>query len=126
MYIPDWIGDITTIAFDYGGTLTVPRELQGGPVDETVTQPVDPLAADALRALHARRFRMVLACNTVPQRPRGAALVAAGVADLFTDVIESHVLGYAKPDPDSSWRSLSWRTRNRTRSCTSATASTPT
>ncbi|RAY15431.1 hypothetical protein DPM19_12125 [Actinomadura craniellae] len=83
---------IRCIAADYGGTLTGPAH------DEIIgMKPVDELAAVTVRTLHARGLRLVLASNTLPGQDRRPALEAAGIADLFSEVLQSDRLGFAKP-----------------------------
>lgn len=48
--------------------------------------------------MHRRRLALILASNTVPERPCGPALDAAGITGLFRAVLQSHELGYRKPD----------------------------
>ncbi|MEV6987555.1 HAD family hydrolase [Sphaerisporangium sp. NPDC051017] len=79
---------IRCIAFDFGGTLA-PRH----------SKAVDPDAIVVLSLLRSRGYRLVLASNTQPHRDRRAALVQAGVDGLFAELIQSHQLGFAKPQP---------------------------
>lgn len=61
---------------------------------------VDPVAADTLRRLRAAGIVLVLACNT--QRSLAArhrTLVEARIADCFTALVLSSVVGVGKPDP---------------------------
>lgn len=85
--------DIRCIAFDYTGTLTGPH------TDEPECRPIDPRAAQTLHTLQERGYRLILASDTVPERPRDAALAGAGLTEVFHAVIQSHTLGAAKPDP---------------------------
>ncbi|MGH3826575.1 MAG: HAD family hydrolase [Pseudonocardiaceae bacterium] len=61
---------------------------------------VDPVAADTLRRLRAAGMVLVLACNT--QRSLAArhrTLAQARIADCFTALVLSSVVGVGKPDP---------------------------
>ncbi|MDI2124640.1 HAD family hydrolase [Yinghuangia seranimata] len=61
---------------------------------------VDPEAAAAVRRLHRRGWRCVLACNTERSlRARKATLTAAGIAHCFADAVLSCEIGYRKPHP---------------------------
>lgn len=91
---PYFLTEVRCIAFEYT-TLT----RLGAEPGEATTRPVDSSAAEVLDTLHRRRYRLVMASNSVPQHPRDLALVHAGVTDLFTAVLQSHELGVRKPDP---------------------------
>ncbi|MGH3772343.1 MAG: HAD family hydrolase [Pseudonocardiaceae bacterium] len=61
---------------------------------------VDPVAAETVRLLRPAGMVLVLACNT--QRSLAArhrTLVAARIADCFTALVLSSVVGVGKPDP---------------------------
>lgn len=90
---------LKAIGFDYRRTLTRLGVDVGDPDIVGGSLPVDPQAIEVLREMHRRQLTLILACNTVPERPRGPALDAAGITDLFTAIVQSHELGYAKPDP---------------------------
>lgn len=84
------------VAADFGGCLTAPH----AHVDPRFgCRPVAARAADALRLLHARGVRLVLSSNDLPHQDRRLALRSADVEHLFTAVVTSTSLGYAKPDP---------------------------
>ncbi|WP_433358876.1 HAD family hydrolase [Streptosporangium sp. CA-115845] len=94
-----WPGQIrkpVCLAVDYGGTLTDPLT----PLDPRLAmRPVCPRAAKTLRQLHAMDIRLLLTSNTKTGQRRGPALEAAGVLHLFAEVLESDLLGCAKPEP---------------------------
>jgi HAD superfamily hydrolase (TIGR01509 family) len=58
-----------------------------------------PLAgvADALRALRAAGLRLVVVSNADGTVERG--LARAGLRELLDDIVDSHVVGFEKPDP---------------------------
>jgi putative hydrolase of the HAD superfamily len=60
-------------------------------------RPITDQAAAALGGLAALGLTLVLASNTRDDQDRNRALRAAGVADLFSLVLQSHRLGVAKP-----------------------------
>lgn len=62
---------------------------------------VDAHAADAVRELHRRGWRCVLACNTERSAvARRSTLVAAGIADCFAAAVLSSEVGFRKPNPE--------------------------
>lgn len=77
----------------------------GGPWTETVftmlpDARVDGDAAAAVRALHRRGYVCVLACNTQrTHQTRARTVAAAGLAECFSAVVLSSVLGLRKPHP---------------------------
>jgi FMN phosphatase YigB (HAD superfamily) len=82
------------MVIDYSGTIAT------GPIDPDLGErPVDPDAVPALRLLHGRGIRLILASNTRPGQTRWGPLRAAGVAELFSVALLSAALGVAKPDP---------------------------
>jgi putative hydrolase of the HAD superfamily len=61
---------------------------------------VDPAAAHALRLLHDRGLRCVLACDTQrPETIRRRTLSQAGIADVFHALVLSSTVGARKPHP---------------------------
>jgi FMN phosphatase YigB (HAD superfamily) len=79
---------IRCVAFDFGGTLA--------PSDSGV---VDLDAVVVLSLLRSRGHRLVMASTTLPHQDRRAALIQAGVHRLFAELVQSHELGFAKPQP---------------------------
>jgi FMN phosphatase YigB (HAD superfamily) len=74
------------VAFDFGGTLG-----HGGQVD--------PGVIPVLGLLYTRGVRLLVASNTVADQDRQISLSRAGVDGLFREILQSYVLGVAKPDP---------------------------
>lgn len=84
---------VEVIAVDHGGTLT-----GLGVAGEGGSRPVDPAAADAVRWLHGRGYRVVLASNVSAADPsRRDALFAAGILECFTALVISNEVGWSKP-----------------------------
>lgn len=93
----NFLNDVRCIALDYTHTLTPPGRAR---LDDACTQPVDPAAAAVVHTLHDRGYLLILATNTVRERPRDLALAQAGIAGLFRAVLQSHKIGVRKPDPE--------------------------
>ena len=81
-----------TLSIDYGGTLAT-----GPTLLSRRARPIDPDAIQTLWDL-APQHPLVLSTNTQPGCSRQAELEAARVDGLFRAVVESHKLGYEKPD----------------------------
>lgn len=84
---------IQAVVTDFSGTIAT-----GSKHQHAWGRAVDPAAADALRTLHERGLRLILASNTTPEQSRLAALQHSGLADLFAVCLESSAVGVAKPD----------------------------
>lgn len=82
------------VVVDYGGTIAT-----GQPDAALGERLVDTEAAAALRVLHGRGLRLILASNTVPEQTRWTPMRIAGVAELFAAALLSASLGVAKPSP---------------------------
>jgi putative hydrolase of the HAD superfamily len=88
---------IAGLALDYGSTLSSSLAEKDPSLG---MRPVTDEAARVLREIHALGIRLALASNTTgPEQDRLPALRTAGVEDLFTLIVQSHVVGHAKPDP---------------------------
>jgi FMN phosphatase YigB (HAD superfamily) len=88
---------IRSVVLDYGGTLT---SATAAIEPHLGMRPVDPAAVPALHLLHRQGMRLLIASNTLPHQNRRLALRQARIEELFTDVLMSHELGVAKPEPD--------------------------
>lgn len=120
---PAWAGEVRCVAVDYGGVLDLPvqpadgasapglgyegflaanlgadaRRLDARRLDSS---PVDPAAAEAVRALVRNGRQVLVAANTLPDRPHDRRLDEAGIRGLLLSVIQSHAIDVAKPDPE--------------------------
>jgi putative hydrolase of the HAD superfamily len=95
-----WEMILTTCAKQTGARPPDPRQLAEAVWREVPDAVVDPLAAATVRQLRRCGVVLVLACNT--QRSlavRQRTLGEAGIADCFTALVLSSVLGVGKPDP---------------------------
>lgn len=95
-----WETILTTCAEQTGARLPEARRLVEAIWREVPDAVVDPLAAATVRRLGRCGVILVLACNT--QRTlavRQRTLREAGIADCFTALVLSSVLGVGKPDP---------------------------
>lgn len=95
-----WEAILTASAEHTGATLPDTRRLVEAIWEEVPDAVVDPAAAQTLWRLRAGGMVLVLACNT--QRSLAArhrTLVEAGIADCFTALVCSSVVGVGKPDP---------------------------
>jgi FMN phosphatase YigB (HAD superfamily) len=88
-------GAIACVALDYGGALTVAMAEHDRVLG---MRPITAEAAAALHQLYELGLRLILASNTLPGQDRRPALVQAGVRHLFSHLVQSDQLGYAKPD----------------------------
>jgi FMN phosphatase YigB (HAD superfamily) len=93
--VTDLMTEVFCVALDYGHTIDL-RTL--GTDDEYACFPVDPEAVTAMHELRRLHRTLIVASNTLPERPRDKPLEAAGVRDLLIGVLQSHELGFAKPD----------------------------
>jgi FMN phosphatase YigB (HAD superfamily) len=85
---------IRCLAIDYGGTLTSPEHPV---VPHLGMRRVDPAVITPLHQLRRAGLKLLLASNT--RLSRRLALRQAGIEDLFDQLLMSHELGCAKPDP---------------------------
>lgn len=95
-----WETILTTCAEQTSARLPDPRRLVEAVWREVPDAVVDPLAAATVCQLGRCGVTLVLACNT--QRSLAArqrTLREAGIADCFTALVLSSVLGVGKPDP---------------------------
>jgi putative hydrolase of the HAD superfamily len=95
-----WETILTSCAEQTGARLPDPRCLAEAIWREVPDAVVDPLAAATVRRLGRCGVVLVLACNTRRSlAARQRTLGEAGIADCFTALVLSSVLGVGKPDP---------------------------
>ncbi|MBO2461533.1 HAD family hydrolase [Actinomadura violacea] len=121
--VPAWAGEVRCVAVDYGGVLDLPVQPDDGAstpglgyegflaanlgadarrldARRSDSSPVDPAAAEAVRALVRNGLAVLVASNTLPDRLCDRRLDQAGIRGLLLAVIQSHVIGVRKPDPE--------------------------
>ncbi|MGH3842075.1 MAG: HAD family hydrolase [Pseudonocardiaceae bacterium] len=95
-----WETILTASAEQVGVRLPDVRRLAEAIWEDVPDAVVDPAAADTLRQLRQAGMVLLLACNT--QRSlatRQQTLAEARIADCFTTLVLSSVVGVGKPDP---------------------------
>jgi FMN phosphatase YigB (HAD superfamily) len=97
-----WRGTLTGIvrsAAAAGPALPDVERIERAVTSVLPDSPVDPAAAAAIRILHGRGLRLVLAANTRRRlATRRETLARAGIADCFAMLLLSGELGFGKPD----------------------------
>jgi FMN phosphatase YigB (HAD superfamily) len=90
--IPHFLRNVRAIAFERDVLTRFGARRDGG------HRPVDIGAAEIIRTLYRRRYRLVLAANTSAERSRTVDLVHVGIHDLFWAILDSPTLGAVKQD----------------------------
>jgi FMN phosphatase YigB (HAD superfamily) len=92
-------GIVRSAASAAGAALPEVERIEQAVTSVLPDSPVDPAAAAAIRVLHGRGLRLVLAANTRHRlATRRETLARAGIADCFAALLLSVELGFGKPD----------------------------